>query len=198
MEDVIEVPVLHRGVAGDQPAGEIRKGFSLGRLLHADQQARHQHQSHLVAHQGGGLGSEAQAMEHHHQHLIEAVHLGPLGWLQQGLRQGGGHPELVEKHLDATGIAQAPDPHPKGHLQLVDGLEQLVRGERLTPGTFGGKNDQIDVGWRNATVHKEIGGTIGGPLLEQIRGQSARGESQHGGWGSMQRWSTRPVPMIAA
>jgi hypothetical protein len=47
-------------------------------------------------------------------------------------------------------------------------------------------------------VHKEIGGKSSRPLLEQIRGQSARGESQHGGWGSMQRWSTRPVPMIAA
>ena len=53
-------------------------------------------------------------------------------------------------------------------------------------------------GGRNATVDKEIGGKSSRPLLEQIRGQSARGESQHGGWGSMQRWSTRPVPMIAA
>jgi hypothetical protein len=54
------------------------------------------------------------------------------------------------------------------------------------------------MGGRDATMDKEIGGKIGGPLLQQIRGQSARGESQHGGWGSMQRWSTRPVPMIAA
>ena len=137
-------------------------------------------------------------MDHHHQHLIKAVHLGPLGWLQQGLRQGGGNPEIIEQGLDTPCIGQASDPHPHGHAELVDGLEQVAGGEGLTPGTFRREDDQIDVGGRNATVHKEIGGKISRPLLEQIRGQSARGESQHGGWGSMQRWSTRPVPMIAA
>ena len=137
-------------------------------------------------------------VDHHHQHLIEAVHLGPLGRVQQGLRQGEGHPELLQQGLDATGIGQAPDPDPHRHPQLVDDLEQLVGGEGLTPRTLRREDDQIDMGGRDATVNKEIGGKIGRPLLEQIRGQSARGESQHGGWGSMQRWSTRPVPMIAA
>jgi hypothetical protein len=107
-------------------------------------------------------------VEHHHQHFIEAVDLGPLGCLQQGLRQGGGHAELVENHLDATGIGQAPDPHPKGHLQLVDDLKQLVGRERLTPGSFRTEKNQIDVGGRDAPMHKQIGGKIGGPLLEQI------------------------------
>jgi hypothetical protein len=119
-------------------------------------------------------------MQHHQHGVIDDIDTGSLGHIQDRGQEQLRHLQGFEHPADpwTIGNTHHTQPNRPSRLQKLGQLVWCAQLHEAWPSRI--KADGTELAWRTATMHEQVAGNTGGPLLKPSGAQSTRGRSQHG------------------